>query len=668
MQKSARSPTTSPGCIEPHPHHGSLEKGWLHATLFCFRGSPPMKSLGIRSRILLAALAPAALVAFLVSGMLVAEQMKQTRIDQHRRIAAVARQLSTAAEYNLFVGNTDGLQRLADGALAEPDVLAVAILDANGRPLVTTIPLQDLPAPEQVFPDFDPLPGTSQMHHWHSTQIRATNYGEYDLFSGTHAPQPPSLGQLLIKVSGASLYTEMRRHTLTAALISVVMLLFGVLLAVALSRGLIRALTDIGRVVEGIGEGHHHLRVVHAGKDELGHLAAGINAMADAVGQTQEALAARIAAATATLRQERDEAAQASLARSRFFAAASHDLRQPVQALGLFAARLEHDAKRSALRPRVEQIAQSVRNLQGLLDTLLDYSRLDGQVYRLDTRPVRASSLIDSIVTEFSASANEKHLHLRQRVADCWLLTDPALLRRILINLLSNALRHTRHGSVLLACRRGATHARIQVWDTGPGIPSEQQEAVFEELVQLDNPERDPGKGLGLGLAIVRRTAALLGHPLTLKSRVGKGSCFSITIPLSSRPTGPEADPEIAFAAEEQVFILGMATPEQEELVSLFDTWDYATRVFSADAEVLAWVASHTAPTLLVCETGGNMQHALQLLDRIDAAAGQSLPALLIHPGPLPAPTQSIRRLVLSRPFRPARLRAIVAHLFTLLP
>jgi hypothetical protein len=186
--------------------------------------------------------------------------------------------------------------------------------------------------------------------------------------------------------------------------------------------------------------------------------------------------------------------------------------------------------------------------------------------------------------------------------------------------------------------------------------------------VQLDNPERDPRKGLGLGLAIVRRTAALLGHPLTLKSRVGKGSCFSITIPLSSRPTGPEADPEIAFAAEEQVFILGMATPEQEELVSLFDTWDYATRLFSADAEVLAWVASHTAPTLLVCETGGNMQHALQLLDRIDDAAGQSLPALLIHPGPLPAPLRHARRLVLSRPFRPARLRAIVAHLFTLLP
>lgn len=626
-----------------------------------------MKSLGIRHRILLAALAPAALVAFLVSGMLVAEQMKQARLDQHRRIAAVARQLATAAEYSLFVGNTDGLQRLVEGALAESDVLAAVFLDPNGRMLAGTIPMQDLPPQESVLIGFGLPADSKQIQHWHSLLIRATNYGEYDLFSGTHAPEPPPIGQLLLKISGASLYEEMQRHALTAALISVVMLIFGVLLAVALSRGLIRTLTDIGRVVEGIGEGNNRLRIIHAGNDELGHLADGINAMADAVGQTQEALAARIAKATASLRQERDEAAQAALARSRFFASASHDLRQPVQALGLFAAQLELDARRSTLRPRVIQIAQSVRNLQGLLDTLLDYSRLDGQVYRLETRPIHAATLLASIVTEFSASAVERGLNLRQRVTDCWLLTDPALLRRILINLVSNALRHTRHGSILLACRRGATHARIEVWDTGPGIPPDQQEAIFEELVQLDNPERDANKGLGLGLAIVRRTADLLHHPIALKSHVGKGSCFSITIPLTSPPEDLDTDSGMASAPAEQVFILGSATPEQEELAILFDTWDYVPTVFTAADDAVSHVASHAVPTLLVYETGGDVQGAIALIDRIDAAAGRPLPAVLIHPGPLPENPIAChdKRLMLSRPFRPARLRSIVAHLLT---
>jgi two-component system, sensor histidine kinase len=628
-----------------------------------------MKSFGIRARILLAALAPATLVAVLVSGMLVVEHMQQAHVEQHHRLSAVARQLAVAAEYNLFVGNDEALAQLLGAATREPDVIGAAFIAPDGRVMASTVPVHALPDPTDVVPNFEPAAFSEHLHHWHGLPIRATQQGEADLFADAGEMPGPLLGQLLLKISNESLNTKMRSHTYRAATTTGLMLIFGVLLALALSRGLIRVLGEIGRVIDGIRRGRHDLRVNSIDTHQLGELGAlaqGINTMAESVGQTQETLARHIDAATTTLRRERDEAAQAVLARSRFFTAASHDLRQPVQALGLFAARLERDARRSTLRPRVAQLVQSVNNLQGLLDTLLDYSRLDGQVYRLEQQPIYAPSLINAIATEFSASAAEKGLDLRQHSVDCWLLSDPALLRRVLNNLVSNALRHTRQGAVLLACRRGATQARIEIWDTGPGIPPEFQEAIFDELVQLENPERDANKGLGLGLAIVRRTAHLLNHPIQLKSRVGKGSCFSITLPLTRAPLLPETDAGIAVAVTAPVFLLGKETPQQAELAALLDNWGYAPTVFSSADEVIAWVADHPAPALLIGETGGDLPALAALLDRIDAATGgQALPAILIHPGPCPAAStpENRQRLVLSRPFRPARLRALVTHL-----
>lgn len=286
-----------------------------------------MTSLGIRGRILLAALAPATLVALLVSGMLVATQVEQSRVDQHRRLYAVARQLSSMAEFSIFSGDTGSLQRLLDSALTEPDVVGAAFLDPDGRVLASTLPTWELPPPEEVYAGFAPPLNSQHIEHWHAQPIRPANYGEADLFSDPVKPTPPLLGQLLVKVSMASLRDEIRNYALKAAAISTLILLFGVLLALALSRGLIRTLTDIGRVVAGISQGHNDLRVAPDAAGELGHLAAGINAMASAVAQTQEELAVRIAKATATLRRERDAAEAAAQARSRFFTAASHDLR-----------------------------------------------------------------------------------------------------------------------------------------------------------------------------------------------------------------------------------------------------------------------------------------------------------------------------------------------------
>ncbi len=632
-----------------------------------------MKSIGIRVRILLTVLGPAALVAVLITGMLVIGQMRQAEVEQHHRLNAVARQLAALAEYNLFVGNNAALDKLLQVARREPDVMAAAFLNTQGHILASTLPANQLPQQGNWLTSFDEMPATSvEMEHWHALPIRATQLADTDLY--TPPPEgdaPPPMGLLLLKISTKSLLDETRAYALKAVGISAVMLALAVGLAMAFSRGLIRTLTEIGHVVDGIGRGKFGLRVAPRGKDELGKLAEGINAMAGALGQTQEQLAERIIEATATLRHERDEADHAARARSRFFAAASHDLRQPAQALGLFVARLQRDNLSPELQPKLQQLAQTVGNLQDLLGTLLDYSRLDGQVFRVESQPIKASQAIGQVVESFAAAAAEKHLQLRSRIHDGWLMTDPALLHRILINLIGNAVRHTRTGGILVTCRQRGQQARIEVWDTGPGIPPEAREAIFDELVQLDNPERDAEKGLGLGLAIVRKSADLLGHPLSLCSRVGHGSRFGLDIPLMT-PGIPEEAPKGKFgAAHTPVLLIGPARPELEELAALLEGWQFDVR--RALVSTAAWqpITDDGPPQFVIFdlpEGGTQVESSLDWLNKLTVKLGHELPALIICSGPVPAlgeqPGKS-PRLLLTRPFRPARLRALIGRLAT---
>lgn len=618
-----------------------------------------MKPFGIRNRILLAALAPALLVAVLISGIFLVGQIEQVQRDRALRLASLVQHLTDNAGFGIFSDNRPALRRVIEHALADPDVVGAIILNARAEVLASSVGEGARPDRGTVIDGLPDAIEFSGIPRWYGVPITPDTLGNEDLFAPSDGSGTP-IGQLLLKISDQGYSITLKQRLVVALGSTLLILAFGGLLAYLLSQRLISTFTDIGRLMEQVGQEAVTPQINVVGNDELGDLARRINAMASAVSNTQEDLQLRVVEATVALRSERDAAARAAESRSRFFASASHDLRQPVQALDLQLARLLREADDTPMRAQLEPIALSINHLRYLLDSLLDYSRLSGGVFSVTLQPVSSRDILATLRATFAAPAAEKGLQLRVRSRDCWLLTDRALLHRVLINLVGNAIRHTRRGGILIACRKTATHAHLEIWDTGPGIPLGNQDAIFDELVQLDNPERDLAKGLGLGLAIVRRTTDLLGHPLRLRSRPGHGSCFSITLPLVAAPDELSGSAEPAPTA----LLISPSQPDWLEIEFSLREWGHSCVHVADEGDAVRWLARHASPALLVCDTGGDVAASLARLDRIDAAAGDPLPALLVHPGPHPAVnTGNPRRQFLARPFRPARLRALVDFL-----
>ncbi|WP_231586404.1 ATP-binding response regulator [Cupriavidus basilensis] len=296
------------------------------------------------------------------------------------------------------------------------------------------------------------------------------------------------------------------------------------------------------------------------------------------------------------LERERDRATAADNAKTRFLAAASHDLRQPVHALGLFTATLSSVARRGDV-PAAQAIQVAARidgtlaHMGDLLDGLLNVSRLDAGLMPVARRPVALGALLRELGGEYAGQARQRGGELRVVATEAWIDTDPALLRRILDNLLSNALRYAPGGKILLGARRRPHGMEIQVVDQGPGIACAQQARVFEEFAQLPETQRHPEEGLGLGLAIVRRLAALLGHEIGLRSVPGRGARFSVLVAYAAAPAAPAPVP--APAGED-------GAPSSQHRLGIMLVDDDA-RVLAALSELLAlWghavYAGATAP------------------------------------------------------------------------
>lgn len=342
------------------------------------------------------------------------------------------------------------------------------------------------------------------------------------------------------------------------------------------------------------------------------------------------------------LEEERDRAQAADRAKTRFLAAASHDLRQPIHALSLLIATLAVLGHRGPVqsgdaRDLAGKAKSIVGNLSALLNGLLDISRLDAGVVTVAREAVNLSQLFNQLSNEFASVAKDRGLDWRVVESHLQVDSDPMMLKRILGNLLSNAFRYTESGGILFGCRRRGALVEIQVWDTGPGIPADQQAMVFEEFVQLQNPARDRTQGLGLGLAIVRRTAELLQHPLKLVSVTGGGSMFSVTVPKASAVAPPLPDSRASPAG----IAVGIMVVEDEEdvldiMVQLLKLQGHRVYAGRSAAEVQqshaeAMMAGDAPVDLVIADyrlgEGATGQEAIEALC---AHVGRSIPAVIV--------------------------------------
>lgn len=226
------------------------------------------------------------------------------------------------------------------------------------------------------------------------------------------------------------------------------------------------------------------------------------------------------------------EAEMANVAKSRFLAAASHDLRQPLQTLALLQGILARTVQGEKAQGLIGRLNDTLGAMSGMMNTLLDINQIEAGAVRAEIIGFRLDDLLARLRSEFTYLAEAQTLELRGVPCGLFVQSDPRLLEQMIRNLMSNALKYTRHGKVLLGCRRHGGRVRVEVWDTGIGIAPEHMQQIFEEYHQVDNHARERSRGLGLGLSIVRRLGKLLGHEVDVRSWPGKGSVFSIDIPL----------------------------------------------------------------------------------------------------------------------------------------
>lgn len=292
------------------------------------------------------------------------------------------------------------------------------------------------------------------------------------------------------------------------------------------------------------------------------------------------------------LRRAKDQAERANRAKSRFLAAASHDLRQPVQSLFFFATALSDQMRRQPTgHATVEAMQQALEALKRLLDGLLDISKLDAGVVKPVPVVLALQPVFERLAAEYRPQAVRKGLDLRVVATRLHVRSDAMLLERILRNLLDNALRYTPSGRILLGARRCGGEVQVAVCDSGIGIPAERREEVFEEFTQIGNPERDRERGLGLGLAIVRRLSVLLEHPLTLRSELGRGSAFTVAVPRAEAPPVPVAAPTVAAPRDPERPSLVLVIDDEVIILmglrAMLEGWGYEVIAATAEEEAI---------------------------------------------------------------------------------
>ncbi|MDD2924455.1 hybrid sensor histidine kinase/response regulator [Rhodoferax sp.] len=372
---------------------------------------------------------------------------------------------------------------------------------------------------------------------------------------------------------------------------------------------------------------------------------------------------------------QKEAAENANLAKSRFLAAASHDLRQPMHALNLYHGAMENVELSSEAQLLLSYARQCAVAMDDMFSVLLDMSRLDAGAVTPNLTIFPVSQLLERIRVEFEPPAREKGLDLRVVKSSRFIRTDPALAERIVRNLVSNAVRYTHQGKILVACRRRGQLLRLAVFDTGTGIPQDKQQAVFEEYFQLSNPERDRTKGLGLGLAIVNRVSNLLGAPIHLQSEPGRGSMFAVDFECEDtfeHAPEPADKPEVGAGSlvGRLIVVIDDEAAIRAAIGMLLRQWGCVVVTAATGDDAVEQLAAYpTPPDVLVCDYRlRGTENGLDAIDKVRMEFCVDVPALLVTGDTAPDRILEIREggfPVLHKPLQPDELRAALQRVMS---
>jgi signal transduction histidine kinase/CheY-like chemotaxis protein len=483
-----------------------------------------------------------------------------------------------------------------------------------------------------------------------------------------YAPVAPLGWTVFVELPLDEAYAPLYASLLRIGALLAVGLLLAVIAGLVLARRMVVPIQTLRKGAALIGSGDLGQRISIRTGDELEALGHQFNRMAVQLQDSYRTLEHKVEERTHQLEL-------ANAAKSRFLAAASHDLRQPLHALGLFLARLRAETNREERDRLLGRIDAAVIAMNELFNALLDISKLDGGGLALNKTDFPVARLLRRVEATFADMAREKGLRLRMVPSSLWVRSDVILLERILLNLVSNAVRYTTTGGIVMGCRHRGAFLRIDVCDSGVGIPENQQKNIFSEFYQVAGAERlENRSGLGLGLAIVERLGRLLDHPIELVSRVGRGSRFSVSVPIVGAPaeTAPVSHTVTSFDPLNGKFVLVIDDDERvlESMRGLLHGW--GCRVITADSSVAALSAltDHgKGPDLIVSDYRlANGSTGITAIEQVRCTVGAPIPAILVTGDTTPERLRDASASgfqILHKPVPPMTLRALLCRLLS---
>lgn len=663
-----------------------------------------MKHYSIRQQVAGLTFIPLLIMAICMEFFFLHDRFADMDSDLLNKGELIVHQLSASSEYGVFSNNQGFLQSLASGALQQQDVRGVAVLNAAFGILASagefSVPLQSeifaktLTTNKLIKKQLSVLndeklnraivlqPATTGEGHslWlYHAIIPAQIALEED--GATTIAKP--VGAVIIEISKRRFEENKKQMLWTTLAATSLFLAFVSYLIYLASRSIIDPIRSLSDAVQEIGQGKLDTRVSLTTRvSELSTLAQGLNETTAHLQQERESLQHRINEATQALREKKEEAELASQGKSHFLAVASHDLRQPLHAMGLYVAELQRRISGADQLYLVQQVGHSIEALSSLLNALLDISKLDAGVIVPQMQPCNVATMLERIATDFQILAEQKHIRLIFRPYHGIVDSDPQLLERILMNLISNAIRYTPlNGCILVACRKRGAYLRIEVRDNGIGISAADQKNIFQEFFQIAQPELNANKGLGLGLSIVDRLVKLLDHRIELRSRPGAGTTFAVEVLLAGSAGKHQSatqiktlfdskhENDVLSSSGKRILVIDDDMAVLSSTSSLMRSWDCIVSPAASFAQVEQLLIEGQTWDLIVSDYQlGDGKNGIDVVTLVRQHHNKMIPCIFISGDTSPA----VLKLMsvngghfLQKPVKPGKLRSLIVHLLS---